>query len=422
MTTFFQNYLDLGLFPVEDSDTRLENLQSAVADLVGELNDDNSLLPSYTLVALDSSITTDPALDHVEGLIKQHWRQIRVKFPEQPVMIIRGVILAALDELGRKDVAAARIIYLSAVDSISFFQQGKESGLIQNLVSELGYLAEEDATDEWALKEEEPNLKLPTLKAVGFATSNLEYKDNGALSEALKNALGPTSNGYYQNHDPETWNAQFASKASAAIAQSLSSLATSMAQNLSPKELQASISKFFSEFKHSLDETLKGAFSSLTAIERRSKLLWWKEAMYSATLTKSYHQLDALLQPVIAAVDLNNLVPEICPISVDFLLQDALRLMDSREQQESLSVKAIIEALMKSQYHDLLKEYLVPRETSLKRISLPEFIALILHGNITLAELTERTGINEEQALSLGDFAVFAFHHFLLGRLISTDE
>ncbi len=423
MPTFFQSYLDLGLFPVDDNDTRLENLQSAVADLVKEFEEDDSLLPNYTLVALDGAITTDPVIDHVEGLIKQYWKQLRVKFTDQPIMVIRGVILTALDEVGKADVAAARIIYLSAVDSMVFFQQGKESELIQNLVLDLGHLAEDDATDEWVLKETLPELKLTQLRASKIALKEINFEDDGTLEKALKIAAtnSPQGHGPWNQGYVESWSIHFAKEAAPAISTSISKALASITSNLSTDALQTSISSFFTEFKKSLETVLTQSFVSTRAVERRSKLLWWKEAMYSASLTNSYHEIDPLLQPLIAAIDLNNLVPEICPVSVDFLLRDALRLMGGG-QQEVFLAKALIEKIAKSQHHDLLKEYLVPKENASHRVSLLEFATLVLHGNVKPADLKDRTGINEEQTLSMGNFAVFAFHHFLLGRLTSIDE
>ena len=76
-------------------------------------------------------------------------------------------------------------------------------------------------------------------------------------------------------------------KSSDAVTKAFNSAISEFSKSLSPSSLETPINKFFSEFKKSLDEVLKTSFNSIRSVERRSKLLWWKETLYSSSLKDS---------------------------------------------------------------------------------------------------------------------------------------
>ena len=118
---FLQSFLKTGLFEIGDSDDRLEKLRKSIADLQKKFEVDYSLLPKYTLVAIDPNISdTEPALLETEKIVSVHWETLRSKYPEMPRNILRGVILNAINNVGSKDPISARIIYLTALNLYPF--------------------------------------------------------------------------------------------------------------------------------------------------------------------------------------------------------------------------------------------------------------------------------------------------------------
>src|SRR3546814_1560075 len=120
-----QPLLQAGLLDIGDSDERLENIEKSIADVEAKLKKEQSLLPAYTLDALDPNINPDePVLAEVEAIIAAHWKASRAMFSETPVPIIRAVILHALYNIGIGDSKIARIIYLTATNSYTYTNLG----------------------------------------------------------------------------------------------------------------------------------------------------------------------------------------------------------------------------------------------------------------------------------------------------------
>src|SRR3546814_8965848 len=103
-----------------------------------------------------------------------------------------------------------------------------------------------------------------------------------------------------------------------------------LSSSLSPNSIEKPINKFFTDFKKSLDQVLKTSFYSIQAVERRSKLLWWKETLYSSSLKDSYRSVNEIVQPIIMADDLYQQLHDIAPVSVDYLLKDTLLLLNNK--------------------------------------------------------------------------------------------
>jgi hypothetical protein len=282
---FLQEFLKTGLFDIGDNDDRLKKLRLSITDLEKELNDNHSKLPQYTLVALDPNISdTESVLIDTETIVIKHWDTLRSKYPDMPITILRGVILNALEKVGKKDSLAARIIYLTALNFYPYAKLNSERKVVESLLTDLGDIAEENAVEEWSLIEEEPELKLDTLKINGFKFGSVEF-NKSQLKVDMKASVQNEINGHGTQHGGSSfWGEHFATKSSEGISNAFNTALEEFSKSLSPTTIETPINKFFSEFKKSLDANLKASFASITAVERRSKLLWWKETLYSSSL------------------------------------------------------------------------------------------------------------------------------------------
>ncbi len=319
---FLKEFLKTGLFDIGESDERLTWLKKAIADLQKKFEEDYSLLPTYTLVALDPNVSdTEPVLLDTEGIITTHWEALRIRFIDMPRNILRGVILNALNIVGTADPLAARIIYLTALNFYPYAKLNTEKILVDGMLNALGEIAEKNAVEEWSFIEEEPSLKLGVLKIGSLKFSPINLNDESFRSKFAE-ALENDSTGHGPQHglnDPN-YKQHFIAKTTEAISNSFNSAFEGFNKSVSSTEIETPINKFFTDFKRTLDANLKTSFSSLTAVERRSKLLWWKETLYSPSQKRSYRGLDKSLLPILMSSDLNDQVPEVTPISVDYLL------------------------------------------------------------------------------------------------------
>lgn len=141
---FLQSFLKTGLFEIGDSDDRLEKLRKSITDLQKNFEKDYSLLPNYTLVAIDPNISdTEPVLLETENIVTTHWETLRSKYPEMPRNILRGVILNALNNVGINDALAARIIFLTAQNLFPYVKLNKEKEIVESMIIKLGDIAED---------------------------------------------------------------------------------------------------------------------------------------------------------------------------------------------------------------------------------------------------------------------------------------
>lgn len=415
---FIQEFLKNGLFDIGDSDERLEWLQKSIMDLTKKFEDDHSLLHNYTLVAFDPNISdNEPVMIDTEEIISVHWKALRGKYPEMPRNLIRGVILNAMYSVGKSDPYAARIIYLTGSNFFPYAKLMNEKKVVERMLIELGEIAEKDAIEEWSLIEDEPELKIPTLKISDFKFGSAKI-DKANLKSGLKEAAQRTPEGYNSYQHPDQWGEAFSIKASDSITIAFNSALDQFNKSLSPNSIETPINKFFTAFKKTLDFTLKNSFSRLTAVERRSKLLWWKETLYSSSLKRSYRGLDKNLLPILMSSDLNNQLPEITPISVDFLLQDTLYLLIGKEDSE-VKFSEFLSQISSESIKIILKPYFNDHTDREGRISITEFIALLINDRIELKDFKKRTGIEDTEVITLTDLSVVTLHDLLIQRLIA---
>ncbi|WP_203293894.1 GTPase-associated system all-helical protein GASH [Luteirhabdus pelagi] len=417
---FLQSTLKSGLFDIGDSDERLKWLKQSVAALVKLLKKDYSLLPNYSLVALDPNISDkEPILNDVEEIVTKYWKALRGKYPDMPRNIHRGVILNALMELGNEDPIAARIIYLTSTNFYPYTKLGKEKDIVSTLLTELGEIAEDHAVEEWSLIEEEPKLRLGKLKIDNLQFGKIELDDEivrSKLNEALSNA--PSGHGPNHGlHNPQ-YKEHFKGKTTEAITQSFDSAFSDLNKALNSSAIEDPINKFLATFKKSLDENLKSSFDSILAVERRSKLLWWKETLYSPSLKKSYREVSKPILPILMGSDLNEQVTEITPISVDYLLRDTLLILNENKG-EKIKFKDFFDSLTKDSTKSEVTSLLPEIIESEGRISVTDFIVLFLNDKAKLKDFTDRTGIKLNDEVFIEDLSVTIFHDLLTKRLSS---
>ena len=417
---FLQSFLKTGLFEIGDSDDRLEKLRKSIAELQKNFEEDYSLLPKYTLVAIDPNVSdAEPALLETEKIVTIHWETLRSKYPDMPRNILRGVILNAINNIGSNEPIAARIIYLTALNLYPFVKLYKEKEIVETMLTKLGDLAEKNAIDEWSFVEEEPKLKLGTLKISDLKFGTITM-DVNTLQPSLRTAVSNNPvNGQGSNHGGgSSWGDHFASTAANGITTAFNNALAQLNQTINPSSFETPINKFFTDFKKSLDENLKTSFNSMVAVERRSKLLWWKETLYSSSLRRSYRRLDKILLPIAMSTDLNNQVPKVTPISVDYLLRDTIFLLNEKKDDKVKFIE-FLTAISQVETKVILKSSFTELTDKEGRISITDFITLLINDRLSVKDFQKRTGIKENDETSISEIAVAILHDLLTQRLIT---
>ncbi|MDL2282124.1 hypothetical protein LJC44_03280 [Parabacteroides sp. OttesenSCG-928-G06] len=417
--TILQSLLDAQVFTLPDNDDRLTQLETSATQLAKKLQKNVSYIPFYTLVSLDPKIAgEEPVITEVEDVIKENWTTLRSKRPEPPVSIIRSVILSALYEIGTENADCAQIIYLTATNFYPYAGLGNEKEIVEKILLSIGEVAEQNANEEWALKEVEPSIKLSTLKANPIKFNKIEVKKD-SIETAFE--VTPVNNQYNSCAGTTSTNNAFnelKTKAPDAIINALNGAFTTFLSGFDSKNFETSINKFFTDFKKSLDTELKSSFTSMQAVERRSRLLWWKEALYSQHLKKSYREIDKELRPIVMAFDLYNQLPNITPVSVDYLLRDTLFQLNDKTD-EAVKFSDILSAIENSPSNPLLEGCFNGNEVDNKdrRITISDFIYLLVKGEVKTKDLLKCTGIDPKKTVAPCDLTVMVLHDLLSNRI-----
>lgn len=407
--TILQSLLDAQVFTLPDNDDRLVQLEKSVEQLAEKLTKELNKLPYYTLVALDSKISsTEPIIVEVEEIIKTNWTTFRNGRPETPISIIRSVIIAALNKLGKENSKCAQIIYLTASNFYPYAVLTGERDIVEQIISTIGEIAEKNANEEWALSNELSSIKLPTLKTglIKMSPTQVLPSDFTAGFDIYDSI--PSERTYIYGDTLHPTFAKLKLAAPKIIASGVNKALNSLSSGLDYSDFESSINKFFTDFKKSLDKELKSSFSAMKSVEQRSLLLWWKETLYSTHLKKSYRKTNQEIRPIVMAYDLFQQLPEIAPISVDYLLKDTLYLLNDKVD-EAIKFSDILSAIENSEKKSELEGcfYKTMRDG---RISITDFIYLLSEGKVKSKDLLKYTGIDPKKTVTPCELSVMILH------------
>lgn len=410
-----QSLLDAQVFTLPDNDDRLTQLETSATQLAKKLQENVSDIPFYTLVALDPKIAgTEPVITEVEDIIKENWATLRSNRPETPVSIIRSVILSALHKIGIKDADCAQIIYLTATNFYPYAGLGNEKEIVEKILLSIGEVAEQNANEEWSLADDISTLKLPSLKVAPIKIEKSLSKDT--LSIEIPTL---TQNPSYNNNVAHLPPIQQAFNILAKdIPERIITALEGLTLTASLVDFNQSLEKFFADFKKSLDKELKSSFTAMQAVERRSRLLWWKEALFSQHLKKSYREINKELRPIVMAFDLYNQLPNITPVSVDYLLHDTLFQLNDKTD-EAVKFSDILSAIENSPNKVSLEGSFNGNEVDNKdrRITISDFIYLLVKGEVKTKDLLKCTGIDPKKTVTPCDLTVMVLHDLLSNRI-----
>lgn len=195
-------------------------------------------------------------------------------------------------------------------------------------MSEIESKVDARAEAEWATPEMisvEPLTYTPP--APGKVQFELPVVDRPTLKGKIHSAAGPwgpnNPNQHQPHGNPQAWTQEFANKMSVAIAETMDAMAEELAP--APVDLSTPLTALAKAVTAHVEAAL-ASFSGATAgLQRRTNLLWWKEALYSPSTHESYLEMPVFQASALMALDLHEQVPTYSPASVSAFLKEAIR-------------------------------------------------------------------------------------------------
>ena len=175
-----------------------------------------------------------------------------------------------------------------------------------------------------------------------------------------------------------------------------------------PTSIQKYLDAYFAQLQPYFEDLNTSLASSITANNKRSELLWWKQSLYSRSLNTSYRSLDPLNAAVAMALDLAKQVEAIYPESADYLLRETLKdVHRGQAEEERLLTDWLRDSSnLHKDIQPVLNEYAAGGDA--RKPLLSAWVNVVQSGKAT--EFFTETGVDKTAKLTVSDLAVWLFH------------
>lgn len=333
---YLLEFLNAGVIDLNGDDSKLEKLRDTAKDLAAVLRKSPSKTSLFTMVAADSGIAAaDPSVVEAMDALRQRWQTISNTHKGLPVAILRAILLDAIVQAARADDAIAVAFVNTVRNALAHAQVANEAEIWRQAVSEIETKVDERAEAEWTTPERisVPSMDYTPSSPEGGSIEKLEV-DLETLKERINAATHPNGGGknpnpHWVQNNPQQWGPAFAERLAMALAQPINTMAASLAA--APVDLSGPLSGLAEAVAGHVDKALTSFGEATAGLQRRTNLLWWKEAMYSPSAHASYLDLPEFDAAALMALDLHEQVPTYSPASVSALLRQTINALPSAE-------------------------------------------------------------------------------------------
>ncbi len=413
-----------------DVKENIESLKKAVKEVNNYLTRRKvkiDIIP-FTLVALDPKVKdNDPVVQQVEKIIIKKWPAFKnsvTATKDRSTTYVRAVILESLSQLSKGDAATSALIWLTARDVIRYYQLDSEENVISQLLQELADITEESGQAAWEISLKH---KATKFRGADFPISEVkvaqvnEEKLRKSINDAIMYTGWGGKNPAYPYNGNQSWSDYVVPNLSEGITEEINRVISDQTKSLSTisTSVQKNLDTYFAQLQPFFENLNTSLASSITANNKRSEILWWKQSMYSRLLNTSYRSLDQLNVAVCMALDLSDQVEAIYPESVDYLLRETLKdLHREQAEEEHLLIDLLTDSSnLHKDIRSVLNEYAAGGDT--RNPLLSAWANVVQSGEAT--EFFTETGVDKTAKLTVSDLAVWLFHG-LQAHKLATDK
>ena len=414
-------------------DDKLGRLRQAAGDLSAILAKTPAKVSPFALVAFDPEVpATDPTIAAVEDALRKRWETYVNTFADTPVTVFRAMLLDALIRAaGDNDTVAAAFV-ASARNVLPFMEVGGEREIWAETVGEIEGKVEARAEREWATPAAitVPEIKFDSPSAVGIRISSKEANENN-LSRDLQAAAGPYShapnrrraetggNPHWSHDDPGHWAYEFGTRAAEAVDAAINRAIGSL--SIEGGDLPKINEDMTKAMSGHLTAALQAVSGATAGLQRRTNLLWWKEALFSPSARMSYRDMPCLDAAPLMAFDMHRQIPTFSPASVAAFLREAVIALPTTDPEEKRPIRELVE---KARDASVLGDL---RTEAGKLVTAPmgrsPMLGLIGHPDVA-PQIDDRgfrdlVGVMPDTALTLPDWSVWIFRELQAARAVT---
>ena len=327
-TDVLQRFLTRRLFDVGGDDGRVAHLRSAVDDMVARLKAAPQRTAAMTMVAIDGEVgLNEPLVAEVMQVLEKRWQSYVGAFADDRLpTVARAILLQTLaSAMGTDAIAAA--VSLTARTMLPRIGEPADRELWSDIVLDADRRLANRAEREWAMPSAASLAEVElTLPAPGALTAPSMSRD--WLSGRLEAAAGPTgadgqplktpANPNFSNVG-QPWAPEFASIAATAISNAVNSVTKALAERIVEREQEDGFRSIIVEHVASAAQTLT---RTAIGLERRTGLVWWKQALFSPAAGTGYRELDSSVSAALAALDASHQTGAFAPRMAEALVSE----------------------------------------------------------------------------------------------------
>ena len=426
-------FLNKGLINVGGDDAKLGHLRQTAVDLTDTLQETPAKAGPYALVAFDPHVpTTDPTLAEVKDALRRRWETYVNTFADTPVAVFRAMLLDALIRACGKNEMVAAAFVASARNVLPYTEVGEEREIWADIVGEIEKRVEERSEREWATPSSIslPEIRLKSASSSGVRISSKKVNTT-SLGEKLMAAAGPDYNSPDQGHedtqgnqhwpqdDSASWLYEFGTRTGEAVGEAINrAIGDLSVEGVALPEFAQDITQLISEH---VTTTLQAVSSATGGLQRRTSLLWWKEALFSPSSRMSYREMSACDAAAMMAFDMHGQIPTFSPASVAAFLRETVMALPTIDREQKFAIRELVEKTRDaSTVEELRREagrlVTAPagRTSILGLIGYPEVVA-----GIDDQRFRDLIGVKPDTMLTLPDWSVWIFRELQAARAIT---
>lgn len=348
-------FLNAGLINVGGDDAKLERLKETSADLAAVLKKTPSKTTAFALIAFDPEAPIDdPVIKEVVAALQNRWATYVNTFSGTPVAVIRAMLLDALVQAASEVDNVGVAFATSARNALPFMEAGNERAIWGDVVADIERQVDARAESEWATPESinVPAMQYAAPEAVQVITSPPNIGKD-MLVKRFEAVAGPSNAAGQGTGGNPNWpnnNQQWVTEFGTRMADVISEVAAAVIKGyqIKPIDLSGPLKNLSQAVTAHVDETLKAVSIATTGLQRRTNLIWWKEALYSPSVRISYRGIPITTAAALMSFDLHKQVPTFSPASVAAFLCEAVLSLPSADSARVRPIRDLLREALES--------------------------------------------------------------------------
>ena len=426
-------FLGKGLINVGGDDDKLGHLRQTAVDLAGILREMPAKATPFALVAFDPDVpTTDPTIVEVEDALRNRWETYVNTFSGTPVTVLRAMLLDALVRASGQDDTVAVAFVASARNVLPFTEADGEQEIWTEILLEIERRVEERAEREWATPASisMPDVRFDSPSAVEIRIRSKKTNDT-TLRPKFEAAAGPHStdpngsqrntggNPHWPQNNPQHWVYQFGTRTAQTVAEAINRAIGGL--SVEGGDLPGIAREMMVVMSEHLTTTLRAVSDASAGLQRRTNLLWWKEALFSPSAGVSYREMSTSDAAVLMAFDMYRHIPTFSPASVAAFLRETVIALPTIDQGQEIPVGELVKMTRNA---EVLNEL---RTEASKLVAAPEgrgsILGLIGHPDavpqVDHSRFRDLVGVQADTMLTLPDWSVWMLRELQAARAIA---